>query len=456
MNTVRIEDQQNQIPSKKPRLLKPFERGLLVFASFLLIVELYTTYNHNKFYSRVTKLEVKWNYAHSHHASPNLLPAFQLRLAKLEAKHFGPFPASWFPQIDGLNGELRQLETDTNKFWIPLAAKKKQQTITALSKLQKTEGAGYPGLEKKYQASLQQASEPQDYDKLTKEWTTLSKNWIEAQIKLKNVSGGMIENQPADITKLDHNLTGLLKQITHPSDVLKKAQQVQTEVEQYDQATPIEQLQQHEAIKAKLNTMIKKLEKATAPQKINVPLINQLKAPQLYNGCEVTSLAMILQFAGYHVSKNELAKKIPKEPVQYKNGLHGNPNQGFVGDITGSNPGYFVYHGPLSDLAKKYAGKKVTDLTGSKISVLYQKIDKGIPVLVYTTSDFARHPTHVWKTPQGKVKISENEHCVVLTGYSKDYVWVNNPYGIKSQKVSRSQFEKSWRDLGRQAIVINK
>ncbi len=47
-------------------------------------------------------------------------------------------------------------------------------------------------------------------------------------------------------------------------------------------------------------------------QPLDVPLINQMDSPKLYNGCEVASLAMILNYSGYHVTKNELANEVKK------------------------------------------------------------------------------------------------------------------------------------------------
>lgn len=58
---------------------------------------------------------------------------------------------------------------------------------------------------------------------------------------------------------------------------------------------------------------------------LNVPLINQMDDPKLYNGCEVTSLAMVLNYNGIDVTKSELADNIETVPFQYDNGEHGNP-----------------------------------------------------------------------------------------------------------------------------------
>src|SRR5215510_6806733 len=52
---------------------------------------------------------------------------------------------------------------------------------------------------------------------------------------------------------------------------------------------------------------------------LDVPLLNQMDKPLLYNGCEVTSLAMILNYNGVKVTKNELAENIKTVPLTYSN-----------------------------------------------------------------------------------------------------------------------------------------
>lgn len=187
---------------------------------------------------------------------------------------------------------------------------------------------------------------------------------------------------------------------------------------------------------------------------LNVVLYRQMDSPRLYNGCEVTSLAMILNNAGYHVSKNTLADKINKVPLTYSSGLKGDPNEGFAGDME-NGPGLGVYHEPIDKLAKEYAGNKVYDLTGKDISLVYRQLEKGRPVWVITTTSFKPVDNmQTWNTPNGKIDVTFSMHSVAVTGYDHDYVYVNDPYGYKNRKTDRSDFEKAWKQMGSQAIVI--
>ncbi|MFL6561528.1 MAG: C39 family peptidase [Bacillus sp. (in: firmicutes)] len=189
---------------------------------------------------------------------------------------------------------------------------------------------------------------------------------------------------------------------------------------------------------------------------LDVPLINQMDQPMLYNGCEVTSLAMILNYHGVKVTKNELAQKIKTVPLNYGDGKKGNPNAGFVGDMA-HGPGLGVYNGPILDLTKQYVGEKAVNLTNGSFDDVLEKVGQGLPVWIITTSSFA--PVSVfqtWNTPQGKIDITFSEHSVVITGYDEKYIYINNPYGEKNQKLNRANFIKAWEQMGKQAIVIEK
>lgn len=191
---------------------------------------------------------------------------------------------------------------------------------------------------------------------------------------------------------------------------------------------------------------------AAAP--LNVPFIKQF--PELPRGCEVTSLAMLLQDAGVNVGKMTLAKEVKKVPY-LKNGYKGNLNDGFVGNMyTYSSPGLGVYHGPIADLAEKYLPNRILDLTGSKMSEVYKMVDLGAPVWVIHNSRFKRLPAsefQTWNTISGKINITYRMHSVVITGYDSKYVYINDPlYSSKNRRVDRVNFESGWVQMGRQAI----
>ncbi|MEA1012378.1 MULTISPECIES: C39 family peptidase [Bacillus cereus group] len=186
----------------------------------------------------------------------------------------------------------------------------------------------------------------------------------------------------------------------------------------------------------------------------NVPLIQQL--PELDRGCEVTSLAMMLQYAGVSVDKMKLANEIKKVDFM-DDGVRGNPNEGFVGNIyTFSESGYGVYHGPLFQLAKKYLPNQAVDLTGKSIEEMYKSVKAGQPVVMITNATFAPLDADeftIWETSSGDVSITYNEHCVVLVGYDQESVYIRDPLDDSLDvKVPRENFEQAWVQMGSQAI----
>jgi uncharacterized protein YvpB len=190
---------------------------------------------------------------------------------------------------------------------------------------------------------------------------------------------------------------------------------------------------------------------------LDAPLINQ--NPQLDNGCEITSLTMMLQYAGVAVDKMELAKAMPKDKTPLKRDRKGNivywgnPNSGFVGDVTGKNPGYAIYHGPLYVFTRFYL-KTAVDLTNSPYKKLEQKLAQKKPVLVWTTNHYDVPRTwQQWDTPSGPIRTTREEHAVLLVGYDSKYVYVNDPLSYrKQQRIDKNKFKRGWQALGRQAI----
>jgi uncharacterized protein YvpB len=193
---------------------------------------------------------------------------------------------------------------------------------------------------------------------------------------------------------------------------------------------------------------------------LDIPAVSQM--PQLPRGCEVTSLAMLLNHAGIKVDKMELAEKIKKEPtpktVTNGNIRFGNPNDGFVGSMYSTGqPGYGVYHGPIAELADSYLPGRIKDVTNSDFEELKIYLSEGRPVWVITNTLFQKledRQFNTWDTPSGKVNITSKEHSVLLTGYDQQFVYFNDPLtGEKNKKAPIADFKESWVQMGSQAIT---
>lgn len=215
-----------------------------------------------------------------------------------------------------------------------------------------------------------------------------------------------------------------------------------------------------EGMKASPEDRPKPMSPSTSSAMLDAPIIKQ--NPELYNGCELTSLTMLLQFSGISLNKMDLVPQMKKDPTpiqydEYENITYwGNPNLGFVGDITGKQKGYSIYHGALLELMKTYIPTGI-DLTGVSFDKLERHLSEGIPVIAWTTIGYTEPKQWVvWDSPIGPIRATFSVHSVLLVGFDKQYVYVNDPLtGVKGQRVDKAQFIKSWEAMGKQAISYN-
>lgn len=193
---------------------------------------------------------------------------------------------------------------------------------------------------------------------------------------------------------------------------------------------------------------------------LNIATVSQY--PELPRGCEVTSLAMLLQSADINVDKMTLAKEITKDRTPYKveNGktYFGHPNEGFVGSMyTFQEPGLGVYHEPIRQLAEKYLPGRIKDFTGSDFKEIKIHLSDHRPVWVITNTRYQKLSNDsfiTWQTPKGEVRVTYREHSVLLTGFDKNFIYFNDPLtGEKNKKAPIKDFEESWVQMGRQAIT---
>lgn len=187
---------------------------------------------------------------------------------------------------------------------------------------------------------------------------------------------------------------------------------------------------------------------------VDVKVIKQ--HPELPNGCEVTSLAMALNYNGYKISK--MALKDGYLPIGTENIYEYN-----IGDPANKTGSYGCYSPVIKKTADAFfADKGITDctaidITHCNISELYYRVAQGQPVIVWATQYMEKRPyiiksweenglTFNWKAPL---------HCMLLTGYDGDTVTLTDPiYGVVEH--DRELFETRWHQMGEQAVVLEK
>jgi uncharacterized protein YvpB len=155
--------------------------------------------------------------------------------------------------------------------------------------------------------------------------------------------------------------------------------------------------------------------------RLTVPYISQL--PEMPTGCEAASVAMLLQFAGLPVTKEDIAATMP-----YAN----DANQGFQGSPYGPYGGV-IFPPALVELVTASVGSAI-DLTGASWDTLQATIDSGRPVVV-------------WIAPAWDLS-----HTVVLTGYSATTVWINDPLERANVPMDIKTFLGQWAGNANRAL----
>ncbi|MBC8080403.1 MAG: C39 family peptidase [Gorillibacterium sp.] len=204
----------------------------------------------------------------------------------------------------------------------------------------------------------------------------------------------------------------------------------------------------------------KEVNKLTVKEiKLDVPNISQM--PELYNGCEITSLTMLLHFFGEDLDKMKFAQMMDKDPApMIKNNKGeiiswGNPQKGFVGDINGYHNGFGVFHKPVAKLIERIMPGHALDLTGQPFEKVLIQLQEGKPVVVWTNTTFARLDSGwmTWDTAEGPVRGTWKEHAVLLVGFDQEHLYINDPLdGSKSKRIDRKSFIESWKQMGEQAV----
>lgn len=176
--------------------------------------------------------------------------------------------------------------------------------------------------------------------------------------------------------------------------------------------------------------------------------------------CEVASLRSALEAIGTTVSEDELLDKLEfdtRGPIS-ADGVWGDPEKGFVGDINGSvfkRTGYGVYEQPIARLAEQYSNAAVME--EPSLESIIMEINAGNPVIAWGL--LSDRVAVKWRTIEGKeIAALPGEHARVVMGYYGDatsptkIILMDPIYGKIT--LSTEKFLSEWKKMGNRAVVV--
>lgn len=183
---------------------------------------------------------------------------------------------------------------------------------------------------------------------------------------------------------------------------------------------------------------------------LNTPYISQ-NNNKVYNGCEVASLLMALQYKGYleNTTLKDIADAVPKSD---------DPHQGFFRDIYGYDPRdlpHWIAPDALAKFGREYSGNQnVLDITGYTVTQLKKELDNNNPVIVYATGGLPMKDPENWIE-----EVPGNLHVMLLIGYNPitKELLINNPWtrnGTGKVYISESRFTEIYNLVGKKSVVI--
>ena len=183
-----------------------------------------------------------------------------------------------------------------------------------------------------------------------------------------------------------------------------------------------------------------------------VPCLSQY--PELPTGCEVTSLTMLLNYLGCDVDKTTIADRYLVYGDSFVLSYHGDPYE---------DNGAGIYPPGIIQTVANYAIQTdqtlaAVDLTGMSFRSLYQFLENGYPVMLWTTlrAEYPSFDEEIFEEYNGiRYPWYINEHCVLLVGYDvkSGTVSVNDPiYG--EMTYDAAYYEEIYQTIGQFALTV--
>ena len=185
--------------------------------------------------------------------------------------------------------------------------------------------------------------------------------------------------------------------------------------------------------------------------------------PELPRGCEVTSLAVLLDYYMENPpDKMTLAREVKKSTTDMRieeGFVHfSNMHEEFAGSMENlDEEGLGVYIEPIRQLAQEYIDTQAVNISGVSFKQLLTFVSMGKPILIIipnryqAVSDYA---IEVWKTNSGYMEVTYQEHSVVVLGFDDTYVYYSDPSKGIIDKKPKESFEAAWVSMGSQGLII--
>lgn len=147
--------------------------------------------------------------------------------------------------------------------------------------------------------------------------------------------------------------------------------------------------------------------------RLDVPMAKQ-KRPL---SCEAAALTSVLNYFGADTTEEKIIEQMPFDKTLKTEGVWGDPDLGFVGDIDGRSitSGYGIYWRPIAKLSSQW--KKADWIINGSIKDITDQIKQKRPVLVWISA-LKDADIVFWKTTSGKrVRALQDQHVIVVSGY---------------------------------------
>lgn len=182
-----------------------------------------------------------------------------------------------------------------------------------------------------------------------------------------------------------------------------------------------------------------------------------MQEPELPTGCEITSLAEVLNYLGFKIDKEELCENFM--PVDYAGVV--TMDQAYIGDPRANN-GFGCNSPVIVKAAYEYFESVdspcyAVDLSGTDFRDLFYQICQGRPVIVWSTMHLTEsYPTYLWTAGNGEDMIfNYYHHCMAIYGYdlNEGVVYAGDPL-VGNTTYPLEKFETIYDIMEKQAVVI--